>query len=90
MKLHLNSGNEINIELVNSVVIRRWAIKFCKHSLDETEVMTFAGRPYTFNRDRFDVVFNELLEGIRKYNGPTFKINDYNNHIAIQLSLIHI
>lgn len=91
MKLHLNSGNEINIELVNSPLIRRWAIRFCKHSLDETEVMTFAGRPSTFNRDRFDVVFNELLAGIRKYNGPTFKINDYNNHIAIQqlLNVMH-
>lgn len=59
MKLHLNSGSEINIQLVNSTLIRDWAINFCKHPLDETEVMTFAGRPSTFNRDRFDVLFNK-------------------------------
>lgn len=84
MKLHLNSGNEINIELVNSTLIRDWAIEFCKHTLDETEIARLAARPDTFNRDRFDIAFNKLLAGIRKYNGPTFKINDYNNHIAIQ------
>ena len=55
MKLQLNSGAELVIQLVDSPLVYDWAERLCELPLDETEVSGFDNRKieYDFNKKNF-------------------------------------
>jgi len=85
MKLHLNSSNTIIIQLVDSHLIHQWVREFCSHELEETEtIMSFQNRLHTFDKTKFDYLYEKLQNGIAAYNGPVYNTGD-KQHILNKL-----
>lgn len=84
MKLHLNTGEILTIQVVNHPLIHQWVKRFCSLPLALTEVSRLENRSSVFNKDLFDSLFSKLTKGVKAYSGPNFVIQDYNDHTAIQ------
>lgn len=91
MKLHLISGAELDIQLVDSPLIHEWAQSFCELPLDETEVSRFANRKDKFNQAKFNDLYNQLHNGIARYDTDavswTEEVKAGTDHPAIQKQL---
>ncbi len=88
MKLNLVSGKQLIIKLIDSPLIHQWAIKFCTLQLDETEVSSFSNRKSKFDQAKFNELYTQLNNGIRKYDHYadywTEEVVEGTDHLAIQ------
>lgn len=88
MKLHLNSGIDIDIQLVDSSLIHDWAKRFCEQPLDETEVSRLENRKSNWEQAKFNNLFSQLHDGIAKIDTNavswTDVIKEGTDHMAIQ------
>ena len=90
MKLLLNSGAELVIDLVDSPLVHDWAQRLCELPLDETEVSGFDNRKVEWNFDKFKSLFHVLHNKLIRYQaGADYwsKIKDLLTRISkIELS----
>ena len=90
MKLLLNSGAELVIELVDSPLVHDWAERLCELPLDETEVSGFDNRNIEWDFDKFKSLFHILHNKLSVYQaGADYwsKIQDFDDHDYLQQML---
>jgi len=84
MKLHLDTGKILTIKLVDHHLIREWANLFCSLPLEETEISRLENRSDSFDKKKFDELFDVLVTGVKAYGGPEFIVNDYSDFPSMQ------
>jgi len=84
MKLYLDTGQEIDIAVVDNPLVHKWVEHFCSVPVGETEISRLDNRSNFFDKQQFTNLFEELLQGVEHYKGPQFSIVDYEDYTAIQ------
>lgn len=84
MKLYLDTGQEIDIAVVDNPLVHKWVEYFCSVPVGETERSRLDNRSDFFDKQKFNKLFEELLQGVEYYKGPQFSIVDYEDYTAIQ------